>query len=201
MSAKSSTATKAKKASASSIADFKKRKKGTPIELPSGLVVVARRVSLTSFLQRGEVPNALMDIVQEALQKGQNVDPASVIGVDGDDQTVDLEMVNDMFEMVNDIVKEMVVEPKIHPLPEVLDEDNELVENPTPEEVEEAKDDDLLYIDELDEDDKMFLFQWATGGTADIANFREEASASLDALAQSKKLQQRPQPTDRARKR
>ena len=50
MSAKASTATRATKKSASSAAEFKKRKKGAPLELPSGLIVVARRVELRAYL-------------------------------------------------------------------------------------------------------------------------------------------------------
>ena len=55
------------------------------------------------------------------------------------------------------------------------------------EAIEAAKDDDLLYVDEVEDEDKMFIFQWTTGGTADIATFRQQASTSLAAVASGQK--------------
>lgn len=189
MSAKASTATKQTKKAASSAAEFKKRKKGAPLELPSGLIVVARRVELRSYIQRGEVPNALMGVVEEALAKGREADVSKMVG--SEDGKVDLDMVNDMYEMVDGVVMESIVDPKVHPLvwteqdavDGLIPEDSEVGD----EIAEEEKDDSVLYIDEVDDEDKMFIFQWTTGGTADLATFRQEASASLDALAPGQK--------------
>lgn len=152
---------------ASDVSAFKKRKKGSSLELPSGLVVVARRVELRTFLERGDdVPNPLLEVVEEALNKGSKASPSDMLGVEG--KGVDLDMVFEMYEMVNSVVRETVVEPKVHEVPDD----------------EEDRSDDLLYVDEIEDEDKMFLFQWATGGTADLATFREEATAGLAALAQ-----------------
>lgn len=193
-------AKRAAAAQASSVSDFKKLKKGHSLELPSGLTVVARRVSLGAFIKKGEVPNALLEIIQEALSKGQQADIAAMVGVEGEDGSVDLDMVKDMFETVESVVMEMVSQPKIHPLP-TEDEDQQPIDPTDTEAIEEAKSDDKVYIDEIDEEDKMFLFQWATGGTSDVATFREEASTSLAAVAEGKKLRSPAKPTDRARKR
>lgn len=152
-------------ASVSSISAFKEQKKGKPLELPSGLVVKARRVELQTFIMKGDVPNPLMSIVGEALEKGQKADIASMVGVD--EGKIDLDMVNDMYEMVNAVVCQCIVEPQVHPVPE--DEDD--------------RDDDLLYVDEVDDEDKMFIFQWSSGGTSDLATFREEARAGLASVA------------------
>jgi hypothetical protein len=197
-------AKRAEDAQISSIQEFKKRRKGTPLALPSGLVVKARRVQLRTYLATGNVPNPLLEIVQEALQKGQEADISAIVGAGPDGDGVDMEQVNAMFELVEALVMEMVVEPKVHPLPELIDEDEEVVEEDDPrysDMLEEAKDEDLVYIDDFDEEDKMFLFQWATGGTSDIATFREEAGAGMDAMAAKQGLQQPRQPTDRASKR
>lgn len=150
----------------SDFSSFKQRAQGQLLPLPSGLVCRARRVMLQTFLNSGQVPNGLMVLVSEALEKGQEADVAEMVGME--DGSVDIEKVNEMFELVNAIVVEAVVEPKVHPLPEP----------------DEERDDDLLYIDEFDDEDKMFLFQWIIGGTDDIASFREEAIASLAALDQ-----------------
>lgn len=151
---------------ASDVAAFKQRHRGTLMELPSGLWLKMKRVELQTFILQGEVPNPLMGIISEALEKGQKADIAQMVGVD--EGKIDLEMVNDMFEMVQRVVVESVVEPKVHPVPED----------------EGERDDDLLYVDELDAMDQMFIFQWAVGGTSDLESFLAEAGADLDALAE-----------------
>lgn len=169
----------------SSVADFKKRKQGVPLPLPSGLVVRARRVELQTYLKKssGDVYNPLMGIVGEALEKGQMIDPVKAI--QGEEGNVNLEKLNDMYEIVNGMVMAMCVDPVVYPEP-VFDENNaasiEDIGQPIPLE-DDARDEDLLYIDEFDDEDKMFLFQWAVGGTDDVARFREEALSSMDALA------------------
>lgn len=155
-----------KTAQVSSASAFKKRAKGQPIQLPSGEVVLAKRVELQTFILQGNVPNPLMSVVSEALEKGQKADIAKMVGVD--EGKLDLEMVKDMYEMVNAVVMACIVEPKVHPVPEDEDE----------------RDDDLLYVDEVDDEDKMFLFQWSSGGTSDLATFREEARKDLATLAE-----------------
>lgn len=151
----------------SSVTDFKKRREGRTLPLPSGLTVIARRVEIGDYIKRnGEVFNPLLGLVGEALEKGQMIDVDKAIKAEGSDD-FDLSKLNDMYELINALVVETVVNPKIHPTPEV----------------ESDRDDDLLYVDEVDDEDKMFLFQWAIGGTDDIASFREEAVATLDAMA------------------
>lgn len=164
--AKKTTAKKAAPSGVSDFSSFKQRAQGQLLPLPSGLVCRARRVMLQTFLNSGQVPNGLMVLVSEALEKGQEADVAQMVGMD--DGSVDIDKVNEMFELVNAIVVEAVVEPRVHPIPD----------DPT------DRDDSLLYIDEFDDEDKMFLFQWIIGGTDDIASFREEAIASLAALDQ-----------------
>lgn len=168
-----------KKTSASSIADFKKRAKGELKELPSGLVVRMKRVDLQTFILQGTVPNPLMEIVSEALEKGKKADIPKMMGAE--DGKLDLTMVNDMYEILNALVCASVIEPPINPLP--TDAEGKPLDGV---ELENAKDDELVYVDEVDELDKMFIFQWNTGGVGDLETFRREARADLDALAEGK---------------
>lgn len=147
-------------------AAFKKRRQGVDLKLPSELWVKARRVDLAAFLRTGNIPNPLMEVVNEALQKGQKTDVNKMVGVE--DGAVDLEMVNDMYNMVDKIVVASIVSPQVHEVP--------------PE--GEDRDDDLLYTDEVEDEDKMFVYQWATGGTSNVAQFRREAAATLAPLAE-----------------
>lgn len=160
------TQTKMRPEGPSAAADFKQRLAGEVLPLPSGLAVRARRVQLEDLVLQGNVPNQLMAVVNEALDKGQKADIASMVGVD--EGEVDIEMVRDMFTMVNEVVVTSVVSPVINPVPDEGDE----------------KDDDLLYVDEVDPVDKMFIFQWCIGGTDDLERFRQEAGADMASLAE-----------------
>lgn len=173
----------AKAAEVSDVSAFKQRAKGRILPLPSGVVIRAKRVELQTFIMSGNIPNPLMEVVSEALERGQKADVASMVGVDKGE--VDLETVRDMYDMVNRVVIGSFVEPKVHDLPGEG----------------EDRDDDLLYVDEIDDEDKMFIFQWATGGTDDIATFREEAGADMATLAEVEGNRGRAKPADRAKKR
>lgn len=150
----------------SDVTAFKKRALGIMLPLPSGLVVRAKRVEIQTFILNGNVPNPLMQVVSEALEKGQKADIEKIVGVE--EGGIDLETVREMYDLVEAIVIESIQEPKVHPVPE--DPEN--------------RDDDLLYVDEVDDEDKMFIYQWASGGTADIEQFREEARANMATLAE-----------------
>jgi hypothetical protein len=153
-------------ATPSSASDFKKNRGGL-LTLPSGLTVKANRAGgMRAFVAAGNIPNSLMGIVDDALKQenGNKVDPSAVLGDDGN---MDAQMLEDMLALTDSVVIQVVTEPKIHPVPE--DEDD--------------RDDDLVYIDEVDDEDKMFIFQWVTGGTSDVERFRQESSGTLDDLA------------------
>lgn len=186
MSAPKSAATKARKrtGSVSSASDFKRRAKGQPLPLPSGLVVRARRVSIDEFILTGNVPNPLMEVVSEALEKGRKADVTKMVGVE--EGKLDLDMVNSMFQMVEAVVMASVIEPKIHPVPTMDDvyEWNQTHPDEGVKDPEDLRDDDLVYVDEVGAEDKMFIFQWNTGGTDDVARFRQEASSDLATLAE-----------------
>lgn len=161
----------AKRASASagvtSVADIKK-KRGGLLELPSGIVVKAHNPGgMRIFLETNVIPNSLMGIVQGHLDKGPKSNPTEeiadqIVGPDG----VDEDLVRDMLHMLNVVATKTIVEPEVH----------------MPPEDEADRDDDLLYADELEDEDKMFLFQWVTGGTRDLEQFRSQLQTELVSL-------------------
>lgn len=146
-------------AKASSPQDFKKKRGNGLVELPSGLVIKLKNPGgLGVFLKKGIIPNSLMGVVHDSLEgKKTNADEvAKSIGVD---ETA----IEEMVELLDNILITCAVEPKVFPVPE--DEND--------------RDDDLLYADEIEETDKMFVFQWMTGGTSDLESFRERYSKGL----------------------
>lgn len=165
----------------SQVGDFKKRIGGI-IELPSGFMVKVKNPGgLRAFLNTGLIPNSLMGIIQKGLDKGSGKGIAAEIVKDG---KIDSEMLTDMMQMMDGIACKVIVEPRIYP---ALTEADLIAWNQGhPEDqkelVEELRRDDRLYADELPDDDKMFLFQWISGGTRDLETFRRQHAAGVDAL-------------------
>ncbi|MCA1800470.1 MAG: hypothetical protein LC687_04965 [Actinobacteria bacterium] len=145
--------------------DFKAKANRTAIlDLPSGATIQVRNPGgLKVFMKNGMIPNSLLPMVQEAINGGKGFD-ASDLMTEG---KLDLGLVNDMMRIVDEVTMECWVMPPVLPAPED----------------EASRDDELLYVDEVLEDDKMFVFQWVTGGTRDLATFRKEQAAALDGLA------------------
>lgn len=155
-------ATRASNLKVSSAADFKKRVTGI-FELPSGMVVKLRNPGgLKAFVDAGTIPNSLMPIVDNAL-KGNKTTADDIKATPED---VSLKMVEEMVNFLDVLNIKCWVEPKLNPVPE-NDED---------------RDDDLVYVDEVEDMDKMFVFQWLAGGTKDLERFRQQYSQDLESL-------------------
>lgn len=144
--------------------------KGSPLTVPSGKTCLVRKPDgMQAFMSQGMVPNTLLGVVQQSLE-------------DKDPDKVDLEAISDMamknpqaledmLSMCDAVVIHCVVEPSVEPVP--LDDDGNIVPpNKRP-------DDDTLYVDYIDWDDKMFIFNYAMGGTKDLETFREEQASAM----------------------
>jgi len=140
-----------------SVQQWKKAAQGVPLEVPSGNTALVRNVGMQVFLQRGLVPNSLMPIVRMAMS---GKEPELKL----DDITED--QLRDMVALFDAVVVHCVVEPKVQPVPAEGEE----------------RADDVLYVDEVDFDDKQFIFQWVVGGTRDLEQFRKEQAASVESV-------------------
>lgn len=136
------------------------------MEMPSGNFMRIRKVGLQTLIKTGTMPNSLMAIAQKGVAKGQSpgVDPV-------DDQAMfdilqDQDKVTQIAEFMDKVLIMCAAEPTVLPLPD--------------EGVE--RDEELLYVDDIDEEDKMFVFQVVTGGTTDIEEFRKQLSANVAAV-------------------
>lgn len=164
---------------ASSPQDFKKKTGGPQIiELPSGLFMKCKQVSITTFIRDGNIPNALLAIINETLSKGDDFDVNEMLA-DGD---MDIEKIREMYTMIDDIVIRVAVDPSIERNPEN----------------ESDRRDSQVYLDEITDEDKMYLFQWSTGAVKDLETFRRESGASVAALEKVSIDQLPPESTDGA---
>lgn len=162
--------------SATAASAWKKDSQGVPLEVPSGHTALVRPVGMQVFMQRGMIPNVLMPIVQEGI-KGKQVDPTEIM------EGVDMDAINDMMKLMDDVVVFTVVDPKVWPVPKWTEKEAE-EELCHPTDVGQAKptedrDPDRLYVDEVEDDDKQFIFQFVVGGTRDVESFRKEQADAL----------------------
>lgn len=156
------TAPRKKTNKTTSAAEWKKKAQIPPIELPSGCYMRVRKIGLQALMAMGVMPNSLMAISQRAVNAGKGHD-AGLEDAELLDLVNDPKKVKDITEFMDKMLCIVAQEPEVHPVPAPGVE----------------RDDELLYTDEVDEEDKMFIFQVVTGGTTDIAEFRSESGAAM----------------------
>lgn len=127
---------------------------GGPLSVPSGNVALVSPIGLQTLVASGKIPNSLMKFVNEALSTGK---APSVDKLDLNDQKT----LQDMMNFMDEIVVSCVEEPRVYATP--------------PE--GSPREEDRLYVDEVDFEDKSFIFQFALGGTRDLEAFRAESAA------------------------
>lgn len=165
----------ATRAAATPISQWKTAKpKAT--QLPSGKYMIYKRVGLEVFLQMGMLPNSLMGFAQRAVEKGrgQEMTPGEITELMGDTAKI-LEITT----FIDKAVCFVSIDPKVQPLP--LNDSGEVDET--------QRRDDLVYIDEIELEDKMFIWQSVTGGTNQVATFRTDAAAVLDSVHRGEDLE------------
>lgn len=173
----------------SSAADFKKQITAVDLDLPSGNTVLANRIGMKSFLETGTIPDYLTPIVQKIIREKQFLPPEKEKELATDPQAI-----KSTQEMLDRALVLTVVQPKVHMPPgcevcgKYLDYNDKDVHNRKGDKfdhdfIQEERDDDLLYADEVDMEDKMFIFNWSVGGGTDLTEFREQLKESVERMA------------------
>jgi len=184
----------------SSAAAWREKSVGIEIEVPSGNVAVVRRPGPEMFLKTGRIPDALLPIVMEGIREKQGLPPEKAAGL-----MKDPAMLPQVMEMVDAAVVAACIEPVVREDPPCVrpsEEDAAVLcrralgdpihsdpKNPKrhefiPGDAEppEDRDPDFLYTAEIDFTDKMFIFQFALGGSADLERFREGLQQSMEGV-------------------
>jgi hypothetical protein len=162
------------------------------LELPSGELCQVRRPGVQGLIKAGVLHSldSLTSIVSsETIPKSEGKPlPA---GKDIEYVVKDPAKFNKMMEQTDKIVCYVVTQPKVHsnlrPVRTLVDEENDLWEDakdkddqPIFEEIpEEERDPELVYVDYIDAMDKMFIMNFAVGGSADLVEFRAQTEASM----------------------
>jgi len=160
------------------ISQWKIKNKPTPLELPSGNTCLVQPVGMQAFITQGMIPNSLLGIIQKSLKAGQ-AGQADDLDMDEfmAEALQDPEKLRSIFDIADSVTVYCVVEPQVHPVPTDAN----------------ARDPELLYVDEIDLDDKLFIFQYAVGGTRDLEPFRQATAGSVGPVSLVDLVQQPPE--------
>lgn len=142
------------------------------LKVPSGQLCLVKRVGPQGLMEAGILENVdtLTALVTKMIEKSQGKKPQDRRRKGQDtNEITDADVIEIMkkpedlrqiMSVVNRAVIYCVVEPKIHETPE------------DPKERETSK----VYIDQVDLNDRMFIFNFVVGGTRDLEKFREQSA-------------------------
>lgn len=153
-----------------SAAQWKKKSGAKPVdvELPSGNVAKVRQIPMTTLLSDGLFPDSMANIVRSSIDgKQSKAELEAQTNAQMAEMAEDPKKMLEMFSVIDKIMVQAVVEPAVQ----------------LPPEDDEDRDDEVLYADEVDIEDKMFIFNFCVGGSKDIERFREESKAALGSMA------------------
>lgn len=143
----------------------KKTTLGTLVTVPSGNEVRVRTPGMQVFLTQGVIPNGLMPIIQDAMKAGEAPSDEAM-----NSMADDPEKLQEVLELADAVALFCFIEPKLErPPTEKIDGKEVIIPLG-----DERRDEEVLYVDEVDLNDKLFIFQFAVGGTAKLEQFRQE---------------------------
>lgn len=157
------------------------------VEVPSGNTCRALRQGMQAFVKAGVVPNSLLPVVMQAIKSG------AVPNLDKIEK--DPQKVMDAVRLMDAVTVHILVEPRVLPVPPQEDVKSEFYDP------DFERDEDALYVDQVDFTDKVFLFQWACGGTSDLERFRSQSDELLVPAQPVKAVRQPAKRAARPRKR
>lgn len=159
---------------------WRKPREGVELRVPSGNVCLVRPTTgLDSFVRSGRIPNSLMPFVEKAMAKGKPPTTA--------DMEMTPELLSDLMNLMDQVTIDMVISPVVKRIPQdEKGEDLPLSQRP---------EGDFLWVDDIDFEDKTFIFNYAVGGTRDVKKFRRELGEYVGAVPGSEDLDLPPKPT------
>lgn len=138
------------------------------LEMPSGQVALVRRPGIQQLIVEGVLHKmdsltALVD--KKYVKKGKVAKASDALDVQG--LIGDPEALAEIMHTVDRVVCACVVKPVVHMTPSDIT----------------RRVPGVIYADSVDIQDKMFIFNWVTGGTRDLESFRRESEELVGSLA------------------
>jgi hypothetical protein len=160
----------------------------TDLECPSGQLCQVRQPGIQNLIAAGVLENidsltALVDekhIKRVKNARRSSAPPSKSTNAKSNDVAIDTDFLMQdpaalakMFSMIDRITCHMVVQPSLQL---AVDENNK----PIPF---DKRDVDAVYVDSVDQMDKMYIFQYAVGGGADLESFRSKFNIDVASMA------------------
>jgi hypothetical protein len=176
--------------------DWKKgnKEKAYELEVPSGNTCLVRRPGPEAFLNSGNIPNSLLGVVMPLLEQAEkdgksgDADPIPETALVALQKEIieNPAKLKDMFDMIDQIVVSCVIEPVVQPTSrrDEIRANEDLTDDERSTLLE-----DTLFVDDVDFEDKSFIFDYVVGGTADIERFRSGSQALVAARQAGPKVQ------------
>lgn len=168
---------------------------GHDLPLPSGKVCRVRRPGMDVFLQLGMIPNSLREAISVAASGEVSPDDKKLqakLEKAAQEAMSNPDKLMEMMRMADDVAVYCVVAPSLTSNRwqriDVLEGrcDNEDVGDVIPF---DKRDDAKLYPEEVDAEDKWFIFEYVVGGTKDLERFRGQKAAGVGAVRPRKAVQ------------
>jgi len=173
------------------------------LELPSGNVCLIRRVGPEVFLSMGFLPDSLTAEVERAVKSKKGLPPSALQNLASDPKQL-----GDLMEMMDRILCFAVVDPKVEMPPRCetgipgakvgqTEPCNEYAMherhvNPLHENTHAfnaaPRKENVLYADQVDLEDKMFIMNVTVGGTRDYERFRKERESVMAGISARKNV-------------
>lgn len=180
---------KAQKGTVTSASDWKKNSKTgktNDLELPSGNVAKVKNVQITELLEKGVLPDSLEQLIAKKISAadGTKTEIKAPDAAETEKALANPKELAKLMLAVDRITAMAVVEPqvllgKVNVNDGLTDAKGEPLTEKWEDIPDEDRDEDALYADEVDLEDKMFIFQYTVGGTKDVESFREQFGAGL----------------------
>lgn len=144
--------------------------------VPSGQLCQIRRVSLPDLVEQGilDKVDSLTQLVNEKVlskkQKGRGAKAKSDAETMAD-LLKDPAKFREMMSTIYKVVQHIVVQPTLHRLPEPTED------NPNPQ-----YQPGLVYVESVGQEDLMFLFNLAMGGSSSVERFRAELASNVGSV-------------------
>lgn len=138
------------------------------LKLPSGETCLALRPGVQGLIKAGLLDSldSLTSFVQ--VEHIDSKDPKkAATKVNVEELAKDPKKLDEGLSLIDKIIVHVVKAPKVF----------------LPPEGDEEREPGKLYADDVDIEDKMFVFNWAVGGTADLAQFRKESEGLMGNLS------------------
>ncbi len=200
--------------STTSARTWRKRTGGVELSLPSGNTCLVKRPGMDKLLSAGILPDSLTPIAMEHLRQAESGGkPPSKEDEGKLEQEIMEQVLNDpsqiteIFASFDRVTAMCVVEPKVElHFREGVNEDGEkfMIDIPAKERLSNdhdemvdgesnpywcAEEDEPLYTDDIDEEDKQHIFQFVVGGSSDLEPFRSEPGSTVAAAQPRQDLQ------------